>query len=199
MDDLIRAIRTTPIIDNHAHPLLVPAAYARHPLLSITTLAEGDALKAAPSSLPHIRAVRQLSKVLGCPQTWHDVVRAIEAEREKPDDAWTRRCLEGIETILIDDGLDAKDEVHDYTWHSRLTNEKCKRIVRIETVAEGIINECITLEKLGTSSGDMFARFVDQFNNAIEEAIDDPEVVAFKSVICYRTGLDIASGHTPMA
>lgn len=199
MEDLIKAIRTTPIIDNHAHPLFVPAAYARHPLLAITTPAEGrDALKATPSSLSHIRAVRQLSKVLGCPQTWPDVVRAIEAEREKPDDAWTRRCLEGIETILIDDGLDAKDDVYDYTWHSRLTNEKCKRIVRIETVAEEIIKECIQLGMRQGSADGMFEKFFSQFTNAIAESIDDPEVVAFKSVICYRTGLDIASIQTPM-
>ena len=114
MDDLIRAIRRTRIIDNHAHPLLVPTAQAQYQLLSITSEAEGATLNAVPSSLPHIRAVNQLSKILGCPATWHSTVAAIETERQKPDDAWARQCLEGIETILVDDGLGLKDEVHDH-------------------------------------------------------------------------------------
>jgi hypothetical protein len=189
MEDLIKAIRSTPIIDNHAHPLLIPSARAKYPLLSITTEAQGDAINATPSSLPHIRAVNQLSKILNCPPTWHDVVTAIEAERENPDDAWMKRCLEGIETILIDDGLDRQDEVFDYSWHSRLTRQKCKRIVRIEKVAEEIINRC--LKQHGVSSNDMFLTVIHQFDQEIKQAILDTEVVGFKSVICYRTGLDI--------
>ena len=191
MDELIRAIRTTPIIDNHAHPLLIPSAQAQYPFISITSEAEGPALKAVPSSLAHIRAVNQLSSILGCPATWTDVVTAIEAERQKPDDAWMKRCLEGIETILIDDGLDGQDEVYDYAWHSRLTREKCKRIVRIERVAEEIINR--SLKQHGVSANDAFLDLIRQLDRAIEEAILDPEVVGFKSVICYRTGLDIAA------
>lgn len=35
--------------------------------------------------------------------------------------------------------------------------------------------------------------FVDRFTEAVEEAANDPEVVGFKSVACYRTGLDIAT------
>jgi hypothetical protein len=189
MDDLVRAIRTTPIIDNHAHPLLIPSALDQHPFISITSEAEGAALDAVPSSLPHIRAVRQLSTILHCPATWHDVVAAIELERQKPDDAWIRRCLQGIETILIDDGLDGADEVYDYAWHSRLTREKCKRIVRIEKVAEEIISR--SLKQRGVPANDMFVDVVSQFDKAIEKAVLDPEVVGFKSVICYRTGLGI--------
>jgi hypothetical protein len=189
MDDLIRAIRTTPIIDNHAHPLLIPSALAQHPFISITSEADGAALHAVRSSLPHIRAVRQLSKILGCPATWHDVVAAIESEREKPNDAWMKRCLDGIETILIDDGLDGKDEVFNYAWHSRLTRERCKRIVRIEKIAEEIINSSLKLH--GVSPNDMFSDVIHQFDRTIDEAILDPEVVGFKSVICYRTGLNI--------
>jgi hypothetical protein len=88
MEDLIRVIQTTPVIDHHAHPLLIPSAQAKYPLLSITTEAHGGAMKATPSSLSHIRAVNQLSKILNCPSTWHDVVRAIELEKAKQDDVW---------------------------------------------------------------------------------------------------------------
>ncbi|KAF4633651.1 hypothetical protein G7Y89_g4467 [Cudoniella acicularis] len=191
MDELITAIRTTPIIDNHAHPLLIPSAHGKYPLLAITTEAHGDAMKAATSSLSHIRAVKQLSKILGCLATWEAVVEAIKKEREKPDDAWMKQCLEGIETILVDDGLDGKDEVFDYSWHDRLTRSKCKRIVRIEKVAEEIIEGLLNEE--GITLGLAVQHFGRRFTDAIRKAILDPEVVGFKSVICYRTGLDVST------
>ena len=189
MEDLIKAIHTTPIIDNHAHPLLIPSAQAKYPLLSITTEAHGNAMKNTPSTLSHIRAVNQLSEILGCPATWDDVVKAIEVEKSKPGDVWSKRCLEGVETILVDDGLDAKAEVFDYAWHDRLTRSKCKRIVRIEKVAEDIIDELIKIPSL--SPGDIFHVLIRDFEAKIKESVEDPEVVGFKSIICYRTGLNI--------
>lgn len=189
MEYLIKAIHATPIIDNHAHPLLVPSAHAKHPLLAITTEAGGDAMKTTPSTLSHIRAVKQLSAVLGCPATWDEVVKAIEIEKAKPDQVWAKRCLEGIETILVDDGLDGQDEVYDYAWHDRLTRSKCKRIVRIEKVAEEIIDR--SLKQHSASPDDVFSTLVHEFEKSIKEACSDPEVMGFKSVICYRTGLNI--------
>ena len=189
MDDLIKAINTTPIIDNHAHPLLIPSAQTKYPLLAITTEAQGNAMRSTPSSLSHIRAVNQLSEVLGCEATWDAVVKAIDAERARPDDVWAKRCLEGIETILVDDGLDGKEEVFDNAWHDRLTRSKCKRIVRIEKVAEEIIDEL--LKRSSTTADALFTTLIGSFDVEIQKAIADPEVVGFKSVICYRTGLNI--------
>jgi hypothetical protein len=189
MDDLIKAINTTPIIDNHAHPLLIPSAQAKYPLLAITTEAQGNAMRSTPSSLSHIRAVNQLSEVLGCEATWDAVVQAIYVEKAKPDDVWAKRCMEGIETILVDDGLDGKEEAFDYAWHDRLTRSKCKRIVRIEKVAEEIIDEL--LKRSSTTADALFTALIGSFDEEIQKAIADPEVVGFKSVICYRTGLNI--------
>ncbi|KUJ18870.1 glutamine synthetase/guanido kinase [Mollisia scopiformis] len=189
MEDLIKAIYTTPIIDNHAHPLLVPPAVNTYPLLSITTEAHGDAIKATTTSLSHIRAVKQLSDILGCPPTWEDVVNALNVENAKPHHAWAKRCFEGIETVLVDDGLGNKDEIYDYGWHDRLTRSECKKIVRIEKVAEEIIDTLMKNTEL--SPDDIFSGTREAFEMVIKDAIEDPDVVGFKSVICYRTGLDI--------
>lgn len=70
VDAVARAIRSTPIIDHHAHPLLKSEALSKKPLLAITTEANGDAIDSATTSLPHLRAVRQLASVLGCGYTW---------------------------------------------------------------------------------------------------------------------------------
>lgn len=189
MEQVVEAIRTTPIIDNHAHPLLKPKARSKYPLLSITTEAHGDALKATTSSLSHLRAVRQLANVLGCKEDWNDVVRAIDTECAKPGYSWHKKCFEGIESVLIDDGLDSIEDVFDYAWHNQLTRSASKRIVRIEKIAESIIST--HRRNAALQPGRVFSQFVRDFEATIKASIRDPEVVGFKSVICYRTGLDI--------
>ena len=188
---LCTAIDRCPIVDNHAHPLLRPAALSRHPLTSITTEASGDAIHATWSSLAHIRATKQLATALGCDPTWESVVNRLEQKRiEFPDD-WTSQCLEGIETILIDDGLDGEDEAYEYDWHDSFTRSKCKRIVRIEKIAQDIIDAHLKEATVAEDAKPSFDTALGNFEAEIRKAISDPEVVAFKSVICYRTGLDI--------
>ncbi|KAL1865736.1 hypothetical protein Daus18300_007112 [Diaporthe australafricana] len=191
LNEVVRAIRKCPIIDNHAHPLLKPEALAKHPLISITTEASGDAIHAAFTSLSHLRGVKQLAHVLDCAQTWEAVVAAIEQRRLEDYDDWISECLDGIETILVDDGLDAADDAYDYDWHNSFTRSGCKRIVRIETVAGRIIHKHAADFKEGDNSEDLFDRAFEEFDVEVRNALEDPEVVGFKSVICYRTGLDI--------
>jgi hypothetical protein len=190
MDALIKTIYTTPIIDNHAHPLLIPSARDKYPLLAITTEAHGDAMRHTTSTLSHIRAVKQLSDVLKCPASWDDVLKAIDIELAKPHHAWEKRCFEGIEAVLVDDGLDGKDEVYDYSWHDKLTRSESKRIVRIEKVAEELINNLYNNPD-HLRPEEIFVGLKEAFDLVMKDAVDDPEVVGFKSIICYRTGLDI--------
>lgn len=196
---LTRAIRRCPIIDNHAHPLLKPSSLTAHPLISITTEAAGDAIHATATSLAHIRGVQQLARVLGCGPTWEAVVAAIEQRRLDDYEEWIGECLAGLETILVDDGLvDGSDaaavEVYGYAWLNRFTRSaSCRRIVRIEALAGQLLHACAMEFRAGQDNdvGVLFEAVVARFDAAIREAIADPEVVGFKSVICYRTGLDV--------
>lgn len=186
-----KAIRKCPIIDNHAHSLLKPEALTKHPLISITTEAAGDAIHATFTSLAHIRGVKQLAHVLDCAHTWEAVVAAIEQRRIDDYDDWISECLDGIETILVDDGLDAADDVQDYDWHNSFTRSACKRIVRIETVAAHIIHDHAVGLEHDHDPDALFESVLGAFDDAVRDAVADPEVVGFKSVICYRTGLDV--------
>lgn len=192
---LSHTIQTTPIIDNHAHPLLDLDAIGRYPLLSITTEAHGDAIHASLTSLAHLRAVKQLSKILRCEPSWEAVVNAIEAKRIEDYDAWVAECLNGIESVLVDDGLDGENAVYPYTYFSDLTRSPAKRIVRIEKIAADIINNHLPTDenapRTAKDAGSVFEKALKAFDHSIVEAIADPEVVGFKSVICYRTGLGI--------
>lgn len=172
-------------MDNHAHPLLRFESLGKRPLLSITTEASGDAIHAATSSLPHLRAVRQLATVLGCGFTWESVVAAIEQRRIDSFEDWAAQCLSGIETVLVDDGLDG-DDAESYSWFDDYTRSGCKRIVRIEKVAADIITRLGKACDADSQTGndvidDAFDEWIREFDAHIAAAIEDPEVVAFKS------------------
>lgn len=124
--------------------------------------------------------------------------RAAVLAGMNPGDEWTARCLHGIETVLVDDGLDETDEVHDYASLDAFTRTPCKRIVRLERLAEGIIDaqvkDAVAKEVVLTDEAEidrLFAEFDAEYRRVVDAALTDPEVVAFKSVICYRTGLDV--------
>ncbi|KAI1778610.1 hypothetical protein F4818DRAFT_305458 [Hypoxylon cercidicola] len=188
---LYAAIDSTPLIDNHAHPLLTPENYGTRSLLSVASEAGGAALEDSKSSLAHVRAVKQLADALGCEETWDAVVASVERKRAESRDGWVRFCLAGIESILIDDGLDASGRVETYDWHSNFTKSKCKRIVRIETVASDIIARLCASTSAPETAGGALNYFITEFSKEITIYAADPEVVGFKSIICYRRGLDI--------
>lgn len=96
-----------------------------------------------------------------------------------------------------DDGLGMPEKAELYSWHDSFTKSKCKRIVRIETVAEDIIARYCIAAKAGCKPSDLeldwSGDIVAAFRTEIERCIADPEVVGFKSIKCYRGGLDIIS------
>ncbi|KAL9592606.1 MAG: hypothetical protein Q9179_006545 [Wetmoreana sp. 5 TL-2023] len=194
IQQLLDCIQTTPVIDHHAHNILLPSEQENHPLLSITTEANGEALQHTSSTLAHMRAVRQLAEILECEPTWDIVQSHLQKKRKEDSDSWAKLCFHGIETVLIDDGLDT-NIVYSYNWHDRLTRYPCKRIVRIEKIAEAIMTRWVEYYQAQGEQGRPISNvresISEEFSWEIEKAICDPEVAGFKSVICYRTGLAI--------
>lgn len=191
MDTLIDSIQNKiPIIDHHAHNLLTPSNHHVRPYLAITSEASGSALNSVFSSLAHIRAVKQLANILHCEPSWEVVKAHVEAKNEDQV-GWARRCFRGIETVLIDDGLD-DDVVHPLRWHDQLVRSRCKRILRIERVAEKLLSAYIKSDvNSAADSKSILAAVKKEFTIAITNATNDPDIAGFKSVICYRTGLAI--------
>ncbi|KKZ60429.1 glutamine synthetase [[Emmonsia] crescens] len=200
---LRRLIYDHPIIDNHAHNILnadSASNYAKYPFEAITSEAQGESLTThAPKSLALIRAVHQLAELFGCTAELSAIKSAREKEIDSDYDGLVRKCLTGTHMLLIDDGLPEGD-MESYSWHDKFTNAASKRIVRIETVAAHVFGELLQAGNRSRESlltvepetvRDFWTNFQYSFITAISDALDDPAVVGFKSVVCYRTGLDI--------
>lgn len=206
MDDSLHELRSLvqshPIIDNHAHNLLSSEQalnYEEYPLESITSEAQGEALKQAPQTLSHYLAVKQLATLFSCEPTWAAVKAARQKWVSKDYRSLVRKCLEGTETLLLDD-LIADIDIEDYKWHDQFVNSKAgtKRIVRIEAVASRILNDFWSpggkYHKKQLSQdyeAENFQALISEFRQRMHGCLLDPMVAGFKSVICYRTGLDI--------
>jgi Amidohydrolase len=198
----LRAVITgTAVIDNHAHNLLLPGEYSKQPFHLITTEAQGSALHDTFTSLSHLRAVRQLRELYefdGSEEQWNwDQLLKSRAQwlSTRPEEL-IRKCLAGTHAILMDDGLGNPDAIQVYDYHDAFTQAHTQRIVRIESLAEGIMAGVLRGAKDDVFDYEDFMPnawklFTENFETQINTAIDDPEVVGFKSVICYRSGLDI--------
>ncbi|KAL6240509.1 hypothetical protein RBB50_012621 [Rhinocladiella similis] len=203
IQDLQEIIQTFPIIDNHAHNMLTEDnafGSIEYPFESITSEAQGHALTDhVHTSLAHIRAIKHLAVFYECAETLQDVKAARYEWIRRDYPGLIKRCFEGTHAIMMDDGL-IPELIHPFKWHRQFV-PTISRIVRIEAVASEL------LEHLAHAAGFMrvgldadwdisqtesfLVRFNTVFRNQIRTMANDPDVRGFKSVICYRTGLDI--------
>ncbi|CAE6522510.1 unnamed protein product [Rhizoctonia solani] len=182
---LQKAISSIPLIDNHAHNVF--QSYnpsSEYPREMIVSEATGSALNDSVHSLAHLRMRKQLARFLDLPAdaSWSTVQKTAQ---NRDYEAFCRDLIKaaGIQIILFDDGF-VNEFCHPMAWHDRLTPYPNKRIVRIETLFESIV----------ASAGPAAA--FDEFIHAIKKFADDHEVIGFKSIAAYRSGLDIQPSNT---
>lgn len=191
LDPLRQLIQSHPLIDNHAHNLLNRESatdYDTYPLEAIVSKAHGRALENARTTLPLLRATNQLAELYGSPcADWDDVQSAHDKWVREDYNGLIQKSLKGTHALLLDDLLD--EEIEPSNWHDNFTNSPTTRIVRIEAVAEAQILQIASSERKPGET--VWNNFRQRFQDAISEALEDPNVVAFKSIVCYRTGLDV--------
>ncbi|KAK0216056.1 amidohydrolase 2 [Armillaria fumosa] len=187
---LVEAVQTYPIIDNHAHPLLTAGNKASFPLEAVFTEAEGDAIKDSVHSLSCFRATSQLGHILGLNEPSWDDVKKKRNEMDYGDLCDLLMRPTGIQCLMLDDGLGGVAEMaEDWTWH-RQFNCSVKRIIRVETEAEAIL---VRMIKESDSVPITLDKFTEELQNSLSLSAASEDVVAFKSIACYRTGLNIAT------
>ncbi|KXN86685.1 Protein fluG [Leucoagaricus sp. SymC.cos] len=187
---------TFPAIDNHAHPILRKENRNDLPYEGVISEANGEALaRDAPHTLACLRATPQLAQLLGLPQSasWEEVKAARVAHDYEELCKASFKDI-GIETILIDDELGDPSLLNDISWHDQFTRSRSRRIVRVEILAEKILRRLLephlmtdTLNVVPILNG-----FTTKIREALTVHAQNPDVAGFKSIVCYRTGLDVS-------
>uniref|UniRef100_A0A1J3HL43 Protein fluG n=1 Tax=Noccaea caerulescens TaxID=107243 RepID=A0A1J3HL43_NOCCA len=183
MDDyreLKESIDQIELVDAHAHNIV--ALDSSFPFIGTFSEATGDALSFAPHSLSFKRNLREVAQLYGTQVS----LEAIEEHRQTSGlHSFTSKCFQEarISALLIDDGLKL-DKKHDIAWHKDFV-PFVGRVLRIETLAELILDE--------ESPPDASSWNLDSFTKAFVERLNSlvPEVVALKTIAAYRSGLDI--------
>lgn len=184
-----------PVIDNHVHPWRPSTQHisvdelAGHVAFSdsVVTSVRQEFLPLEQLA-PSLRLFRktnlganflrvELARFLGVEDDWETVVAARNAQAGADYRAWTARLLRdaGINTLLVDEGGSGitLDEL------GRIVPLRLRRVAR----ADNFIRDLLTEEL-------PWPAFFQRFQEALDAAISDG-AIAFKSVIAYRTGLDV--------
>lgn len=169
-----------PIIDHHMHALLrePPQTVQAYQLLLSESSDPEQAARHVPHTVFFRWAMRELAGFLGCAPT----VEAVLATRNalSPADLAARCFAEAkIETLLVDYGF-GQDINLDLEELRAVTRCRVAPVLRLETMAQELILRHET-----------FADMLEAFVGTVEQARQTGHV-ALKSIIAYRTGLDIA-------
>ncbi|KAF6167712.1 hypothetical protein GIB67_017207 [Kingdonia uniflora] len=193
--ELRDAIENIDLIDTHAHNIV--SLNSTFPFIKCFTEADGDeALSYAPHSLSFKRSLRDLADLYECDKS----LDGVETCRQGLGlSLISDKCFEAakIYALLIDDGIEF-DQMHDLEWHRNFV-PFVGRIVRIETLAEKILNGEIPDESKWTL--DMFAKIFTKMLNSYPlkfcSTVAD-KAVGLKSIAAYRSGLEIDPYVTKM-
>ena len=198
-----------PAIDNHAHPLLKEEYRRSLAFEGLMSEARPNAIEDAAHSLPGYRATRQLAELYGLDPgaDWEEIKRHRDTlEYDQLCNVSMKRS--GIQCLLLDDGLRGAQDLkmaNDLSWHGKFTNNSCVyRLVRIEVVAEVRTRHIVVvmvliltvrsedlLKSLHPTDPNILEAFRSALHTTLRDFARDPVVVGFKSVVCYRTGLDV--------
>jgi len=121
----------------------------------------------------------ELARFLNVPDDWESVVAARNAVSQADYRAWTGRLFAdaGIDMLLVDEG-GARPRITLDDLGS-IAPVRLRRVARADNFVRDLLPE-----------EDDWSRFCQRYQEALDAAIADG-AIAFKSVIAYRTGLDV--------
>ncbi|KAF8044966.1 hypothetical protein N665_5921s0001 [Sinapis alba] len=178
--ELKEAIDQVELVDAHSHNIV--SLDSSFPFIRTFSEATGDALSFSPHSLSFKRNLREVAKLYGTEVS----LEAIEKHRQTLGlHSLTTKCFNEarISALLVDDGLKL-DKKHDIDWHRNFVPH-VGRVLRIETLAEQILDEESPDHDSSWTLDSFTKAFVERLNSLV------PEIVALKTVAAYRSGLDI--------
>jgi predicted TIM-barrel fold metal-dependent hydrolase len=174
-------LRHIPVVDNHCHSIL------RYQSIDDLVSWRRAFTESADPGMPreHVsttafyrRLIRALSGFFGCEP--HEVaVLAARKERDTTELAGVFLRAANIETLLLDTGYPPPEEVLPGDELAKVADCRIEPILRLETLMERLLAEHDSLGEV---------------REALAAALDDVRGqghVALKSIVAYRTGLDV--------
>ena len=174
-------LRQIPVVDNHCHGILRSQRF--DDLVSwrrafTESMDPGVPREHVSSTAFYRRLIRALSGFFGCEP--HEVaVLAARKERDATELTGAYLRAANIETLLIDTGHPPPDEVLPGDEFGGLGGCRTEPMLRLETMMERLLSEHDSLEEV---------------KEALAAALDDVRgqgYVALKSIVAYRTGLNV--------
>jgi predicted TIM-barrel fold metal-dependent hydrolase len=194
-------LRGADVVDAHCHPFKTEDLLSREPRAFETRcMYLGTALLSSNHANHDLAAFvedltettlfglalrRWLAAFLGCEPTKDAVVAAREAALRADPTGYPRRLMdaERVVAVIADEGYPQPTIVRQ-DFEDALGGVPVHRVGRIEPwIVEA-------------READTFSDAVDAFERRMDEAGGDPRLVGFKTIIAYRTGLDITDPST---
>ena len=170
-----------PVVDNHLHPYVIRHEGRRYAPLNSFLGMEGDdeaALAHRDAMLYQRWATRQMAGFLGVEPSPEAVAEARAAQGDER--AWAARLFrdQSIEALVVDTGYPQPPV--EMRGFAAIAPAEIVTIYRIEPAIKALLEE-----------GVGWGEFVRRFDDGIERAVRDEGFLGLKSIIAYRTGLEI--------
>jgi len=170
-----------PVVDNHCHPVLLNQQVDAPGFRNYFTEASDPSIpeKHIPNTVYYLWLLRQLATVYGCQNTEEDIL-AIRSGLD--DDTLLERFFRAanIDTLILDPAFPLPHICYSPEHMGQLGHCRTARMLRLETLMQQLIIQYQNFDEV-----------VDRYTLALTNAREQG-YCAFKSIVAYRTGLEIA-------
>ena len=174
-------LRHVPVVDNHCHGIWRSQSFdnAVNWRQAFTESTDPRMPREHVASMAfYRRLIRTLADFFGC-EPDEEAVRAVRAERDGRELVGALLRAANVETLLLDTGYPPPEEVLPATELGGLGGCRAELMPRLETLMERLLAEHSSLRDI---------------KEALVAELDDVRgrgYVALKSIVAYRTGLNI--------
>ena len=167
-----------PILDHHAHCLFREEIWRSTPIEAFLSEAYDPIMleRFVPDTVFARRSIRELASFYSCQPTRAAVLEA-RAEWDYTKLARAMFAQSNIEMVLIDDGI-WLEVMQPLAQNAVMIDLPCRRVLRLETELAALV-----------PTHDSWSSLMMAFENMLR--VTAPTLVGLKSIIAYRTGLEI--------
>jgi uncharacterized protein len=170
-----------PVVDNHCHPVLLIQQVDAPGFRNYFTEASDPSIpeKHIPNTVYYLWLLRQLATVYGCSNTEEDI---LAIRRGLDDDTLLERFFRAanFDTLILDPAFPLPHLCYSPERMGQLGHCRTARMLRLETLMQQLIIQYQNFDEV-----------VDRYTLALTNAREQG-YCAFKSIVAYRTGLEIA-------